>query len=338
MPRFPGHECFAPPEMCHRFRHPSLGVTGRAAHPPGTTREEQCARRSRIVGAGPAGLMLSHLLHRAGISSVIVEARSRAYCEARIRAGLIEQWAADMLVETGVGARMQRESMVHDGIHHGVRRRAASHRLPQAGRQARHDLRPAGGGEGPDRAAARRRRADPVRSLRRQRRTASTAEARASRSRTTGRAQEIECDFIGGCDGFHGVCRPSIPAGVLTDLRPRISVRLARHPGAGAAGRRRADLRLPPARLRAVLDALADARALLPAMRAGREPRRLAGREDLGRAGDAARRHAAARRAGRWSRRSSRRCARSWPSRCGTAGCSWRATARTSCRRPAPRA
>ena len=70
-----------------------------------------------IVGAGPAGLMLSHLLHRAGISSVIVESRSRAYCEARIRAGLIEQWAADMLVETGVGARMKRESMVHDGIY-----------------------------------------------------------------------------------------------------------------------------------------------------------------------------------------------------------------------------
>ncbi len=70
-----------------------------------------------IVGAGPAGLMLSHLLHRAGIASVIVEARSRAYCEARIRAGLIEQWAADMLVETGVGARMKRESMVHDGIY-----------------------------------------------------------------------------------------------------------------------------------------------------------------------------------------------------------------------------
>ena len=70
-----------------------------------------------IVGAGPAGLMLSHLLHRAGISSIIVEARSRAYCEARIRAGLIEQWAADMLVETGLGARMKRESVVHDGIY-----------------------------------------------------------------------------------------------------------------------------------------------------------------------------------------------------------------------------
>ena len=70
-----------------------------------------------IVGAGPAGLMLSHLLHLAGISSIIVENRSRAYCEARVRAGLIEQWAADMMVETGVGARMQRESMMHNGIY-----------------------------------------------------------------------------------------------------------------------------------------------------------------------------------------------------------------------------
>src|SRR5204862_5736684 len=70
-----------------------------------------------IVGAGPAGLMLSHLLHLAGIESVILENRSRGYIESRIRAGLIEQWAADMLVETGVGARMQREGLRHDGIH-----------------------------------------------------------------------------------------------------------------------------------------------------------------------------------------------------------------------------
>ena len=57
-----------------------------------------------IVGAGPAGLMLSHLLHLAGISSIIVEDRSRAYCEARVRAGLMEHWVAHMLIDTGVGA------------------------------------------------------------------------------------------------------------------------------------------------------------------------------------------------------------------------------------------
>ena len=70
-----------------------------------------------IVGAGPAGLMLSHLLHLAGISSIIIENRSRAYCEARVRAGLMENWVAQMLIDTGVGERLKREAMVHDGIY-----------------------------------------------------------------------------------------------------------------------------------------------------------------------------------------------------------------------------
>ena len=70
-----------------------------------------------IVGAGPAGLMLSHLLHLEGIDSIILENRSRAYIEGRIRAGLIEHWARDLLIETGVGERLQRESLFHHGIH-----------------------------------------------------------------------------------------------------------------------------------------------------------------------------------------------------------------------------
>ena len=70
-----------------------------------------------IVGAGPAGLMLSHLLHLEGIASIIVEDRSRAYCEARVRAGLMENWVAKMLIDTGVGERLRREAMVHDGIY-----------------------------------------------------------------------------------------------------------------------------------------------------------------------------------------------------------------------------
>jgi len=72
-----------------------------------------------IVGAGPAGLMLAHLLHLEGIRSVILENRSRDYVESRIRAGLIEQWASDLMVDTGVGARMQREGMFHDGVYFG---------------------------------------------------------------------------------------------------------------------------------------------------------------------------------------------------------------------------
>jgi len=168
-----------------------------------------------IVGAGPAGLMLSHLLHLAGIESVILERRSREYIENRIRAGLIEQWARDLLIETGVGARLQREGMSHDGIHlcfggalHDINFREmlgkgvtiygqqevvkdlVAQRLADGGQilfevsdVAVHDF-------------------------------AGTAPK--IRFHHDGMPQELACDFIGGCDGFHGVCRPSIPAASLT--------------------------------------------------------------------------------------------------------------------------
>src|SRR5438132_6627910 len=69
-----------------------------------------------IVGAGPAGLVLAKLLLLEGISSIIIENRSRHYVEERIRAGLIEQWVRDLLIEIGVGGRMQREGLYHHGI------------------------------------------------------------------------------------------------------------------------------------------------------------------------------------------------------------------------------
>ena len=68
------------------------------------------------MGAGPAGLMLSHLLYRQGIDSVVVEARSRQYVEDRVRAGVLEQGTADLMVETGVGARLEREGLIHHGV------------------------------------------------------------------------------------------------------------------------------------------------------------------------------------------------------------------------------
>ena len=80
-----------------------------------------------IVGAGPAGLMLSHLLHLRGIESVMLELRSRKYVEERIRAGVLEQWVADLLVETGVSERMQREGLVHHGIE--LRFKGKGHRI-----------------------------------------------------------------------------------------------------------------------------------------------------------------------------------------------------------------
>src|ERR1035438_4771895 len=73
-----------------------------------------------IIGAGPAGLMLARLLHLAGIESVIIENRSRNYIENRVRAGLIEHWAADLLTEVGVGERLQREGILHWGINIGI--------------------------------------------------------------------------------------------------------------------------------------------------------------------------------------------------------------------------
>src|SRR5690242_9159602 len=70
-----------------------------------------------IVGAGPAGLMLSHLLHLEGIESIVLEARSRDYIEGRVRAGVLEQTTVDLMVQAGVGARLKREGLLHHGIH-----------------------------------------------------------------------------------------------------------------------------------------------------------------------------------------------------------------------------
>jgi p-hydroxybenzoate 3-monooxygenase len=166
-----------------------------------------------IVGAGPAGLMLSHLLSLVGIESIVIEDRSRSYCENRVRAGLMENWVAQMLIETGVGERLKREAMVHDGIFLAFNSEAhkldftklvdkhvyiydqkevvtdlIAHRLAHGGQilfevsdVSVHDF--AGGGK-PQ-----------------------------IRFTHEGKAETIECDFIAGCDGFHGVCRPSFPAG-----------------------------------------------------------------------------------------------------------------------------
>src|SRR6202795_368683 len=69
-----------------------------------------------IVGAGPAGLVLSHLLHLEGIESVVIENRSRQYVQERVRAGVLEQGTVDLMIETGVGERLKREGLVHYGV------------------------------------------------------------------------------------------------------------------------------------------------------------------------------------------------------------------------------
>ena len=169
-----------------------------------------------IVGAGPAGLMLSHLLSREGIDSVIIENQSRAYVEARIRAGVIENWAADLLVETGVGARMQREGLVHEGIAIGIngeRRRIDFKRLTGRGIMVygQHEIvrdmieaRLAAGGKIEFEVCD-----TSVHDF--------DGKTPKIRYKKDGEAREIACDFIAGCDGFHGICRPSVPKGVLTE-------------------------------------------------------------------------------------------------------------------------
>ena len=169
-----------------------------------------------IIGAGPAGLLLSHLLHLEGIGSVVLETQSRQYVEQRIRAGVLEQGTADLLVESGVGARLKQEGLVHRGLE-----------LRFAGRGHRVDL----SGLTCGRTITVYAQQEVIKDLIRARLAAggqvlfeaenvSVHDLDAStprvRFRHEGTQHELACDFIAGCDGFHGTCRESIPAGALT--------------------------------------------------------------------------------------------------------------------------
>jgi p-hydroxybenzoate 3-monooxygenase len=171
-----------------------------------------------IVGAGPAGLTLGHLLQREGIETVILEDRSREYVEARIRAGVIEQGIVDLLTETGAGERLHSEGLVHHGI--ALQFARERHRIPLS------DL--AGG-----RAIVIYGQTELVKDLIRLRLETSQplhfdvsdvsvhdleTQRPRIRYRHDGRDEELECDAIAGCDGFHGICRPSIPAQVLSEI------------------------------------------------------------------------------------------------------------------------
>jgi p-hydroxybenzoate 3-monooxygenase len=165
-----------------------------------------------IIGAGPAGLLLSHLLHLVGIESVILEARDRPYIEGRIRAGVLEQGTVDVLNDTGLGARMNTEGLLHHGTT--LRFRGRNHHIDFVDLTGKavmvygqHEVvkdiiaqRLADGGkivfEAADVAAHG---------------IESDAPSITWRDKD-GKDYTLDCDFIAGCDGFHGICRPAIPA------------------------------------------------------------------------------------------------------------------------------
>ena len=169
-----------------------------------------------IVGAGPAGLLLSHLLARRGIDSVLVEDRSRAYCEARQRAGVLEAGSVTLLREAGLAGRLDREGLEHGGIY-----------LQFAGGRHHIDFRKLTG-----RTVTVYAQTEVVKDLIEARLAAGgdlefdvtgtevddleTTRPVLRYTSADGTRHEVTCDAIAGCDGFHGICRPAVPAGLLT--------------------------------------------------------------------------------------------------------------------------
>ena len=186
--------------------HPSDAAPGPAV--PSRT-------RVAIIGAGPAGLILGHLLHLAGVDTVVLECRSREYVERRVRAGVLESATAQLLRDTGVGARMDREGMRHDGF--SIRFDRTDHRIPLLELTGR-GLTVYGQQEVlKDLIAARLAAGAPLlfdvshvalHDLTGPHPSVTFRDA-------TGRNQTVHCEVVAGCDGFHGISRETIPAGVL---------------------------------------------------------------------------------------------------------------------------
>jgi p-hydroxybenzoate 3-monooxygenase len=176
-----------------------------------------------IVGAGPAGLTLARLLEVNGIESVVLENRSREYVEHRIRAGVLEQGTVDLLRDAGVGERMDREGIIHHGIN--LQFDGERHYVPLTELSGGKVIVIYGQTEVvKDLVDARLQSGLPllfeVDDVR-------VDEIETERPRIhfrhDGVARELECDVVAGCDGFHGVCRASIPAGVLSTFEREYS-------------------------------------------------------------------------------------------------------------------
>ena len=167
-----------------------------------------------IIGAGPAGLVLAHLLHQEGIASVVLENRSRHYIEQRLRAGLLEQDSADLLVSTGVGDRLLSERMLHKGLY--IKFNGELHRIDFEDLVHKSVMIYAQQEIVKDLVAARLGYWEPIffevedvalDGLESNPRVSFTHD---------GQRQVLDCDFIAGCDGFYGVSRRSIPQDKIT--------------------------------------------------------------------------------------------------------------------------
>jgi p-hydroxybenzoate 3-monooxygenase len=164
-----------------------------------------------IVGAGPSGLLLSHLLHLEKIESTILEVRSRDYVEHRVRAGVLEQGSVDLLRKAGVGARMDREGLVHHGIE--LRFGGHGHRIDFPSLTGGRSITVYGQQEVVKDLIGARLDAGGRIEFEVSDIGVHDLESSAPRIayRKDGADHELVCDVIAGCDGFHGVCRPSIP-------------------------------------------------------------------------------------------------------------------------------
>src|SRR5918998_4103530 len=169
-----------------------------------------------IVGAGPAGLLLSHLLHLEGVDSVVLEARSRAYVEQRVRAGVLEQGTVDLLIEMGVGDRLKREGLVHHGIE--LRFGGEGHRIPFDELTGGRGITIYGQQEVvKDLIAARvETRAPLLFEVEDVRPEGIDGDSPTLHYRHGGEERELPRDVVAGCDGFPRVCPDAVPDGALT--------------------------------------------------------------------------------------------------------------------------
>ncbi|MGW1800528.1 4-hydroxybenzoate 3-monooxygenase [Streptomyces sp. NPDC001984] len=170
-----------------------------------------------IIGAGPAGLLLARLLHRAGIESVVLESRDRGYVEQRQRAGILEQGTVDVLRAAGAGERMDREGLRHDGIELRFDRRR--HRIDFPGLTGGRSVTVYAQTEVcKDLIALQLKEGGPLlfgaEALGVEDADGDRPRVRFRREAREGREDVLECDYLAGCDGFWGVARKAVPAAV----------------------------------------------------------------------------------------------------------------------------